>query len=359
MLELRDRGTTIVFSTHDMATAERLCDRIFMIFRGRRCSTARSTRSRRSYGARHDPRAHRRRARRARRHARRRRSSTRATCRRCACAGDPQAFLRALVGADRRASVRGDAAVAARHLRAHRAAGGAAPMSLAEDPRRRRSGVPRADALQGVPRQHRRVADLDPRAQLRAAADLRARRHIDEALRRHRSDVAATTTAVADAAQKRDAEMAAMPQTGDASRRSRPSASTSPAAGSTTCALALSERVRKEELFAFVEIPADAATREAALLLGPSRVRRSARLDVEDARRQAARRPLRRGAPRSRAHRRAGATRSRRRRSACGRATPTDASIPPRSRTRCARSSSRWRRCSCSSSSSSARCRSS
>jgi ABC-2 type transport system ATP-binding protein len=36
VLELRDRGTTIVFSTHDMATAERLCDRIFMIFRGKK-----------------------------------------------------------------------------------------------------------------------------------------------------------------------------------------------------------------------------------------------------------------------------------------------------------------------------------
>ncbi len=36
VLELRDRGTTIVFSTHDMAAAERLCDRIFMIFRGRK-----------------------------------------------------------------------------------------------------------------------------------------------------------------------------------------------------------------------------------------------------------------------------------------------------------------------------------
>ncbi|HEX9103242.1 MAG TPA: ATP-binding cassette domain-containing protein [Polyangia bacterium] len=36
VLQLRDRGTTIVFSTHDMATAERLCDRIFMIFRGRK-----------------------------------------------------------------------------------------------------------------------------------------------------------------------------------------------------------------------------------------------------------------------------------------------------------------------------------
>ena len=34
VLSLRERGTTIVFSTHDMSAAERLCDRIFMIFRG-------------------------------------------------------------------------------------------------------------------------------------------------------------------------------------------------------------------------------------------------------------------------------------------------------------------------------------
>ena len=36
VLEMRSRGTTVVFSTHDMATAERMCDRIFMIFRGRK-----------------------------------------------------------------------------------------------------------------------------------------------------------------------------------------------------------------------------------------------------------------------------------------------------------------------------------
>jgi ABC-2 type transport system ATP-binding protein len=36
VLEIRRRGTTVVFSTHDMATAERMCDRIFMIFRGRK-----------------------------------------------------------------------------------------------------------------------------------------------------------------------------------------------------------------------------------------------------------------------------------------------------------------------------------
>ena len=36
VLELRHRGATVVFSTHDMATAEKMCDRIFMIFRGRK-----------------------------------------------------------------------------------------------------------------------------------------------------------------------------------------------------------------------------------------------------------------------------------------------------------------------------------
>jgi ABC-2 type transport system ATP-binding protein len=36
VLDLRRRGTTIVFSTHDMGAAERICDRIFMIFKGRK-----------------------------------------------------------------------------------------------------------------------------------------------------------------------------------------------------------------------------------------------------------------------------------------------------------------------------------
>jgi ABC-2 type transport system ATP-binding protein len=34
VLDLRRQGTTIVFSTHDMSAAEKLCDRIFMIFKG-------------------------------------------------------------------------------------------------------------------------------------------------------------------------------------------------------------------------------------------------------------------------------------------------------------------------------------
>ena len=36
VLDLKKAGTTVVFSTHDMRVAERLCDRIFMIFKGRK-----------------------------------------------------------------------------------------------------------------------------------------------------------------------------------------------------------------------------------------------------------------------------------------------------------------------------------
>lgn len=36
VLDVRRTGTTIVFSTHDMGVAERMCDRIFMIYRGRK-----------------------------------------------------------------------------------------------------------------------------------------------------------------------------------------------------------------------------------------------------------------------------------------------------------------------------------
>jgi ABC-2 type transport system ATP-binding protein len=36
VLDLRRQGTTVVFSTHDMAVAERMCDRIFMIYKGRK-----------------------------------------------------------------------------------------------------------------------------------------------------------------------------------------------------------------------------------------------------------------------------------------------------------------------------------
>lgn len=36
ILELRAQGSTIIFSTHDMAMAENMCDSIFMIYRGRK-----------------------------------------------------------------------------------------------------------------------------------------------------------------------------------------------------------------------------------------------------------------------------------------------------------------------------------
>jgi len=36
VLDLKKAGTTVVFSTHDMSVAERLCDRIFMIYKGRK-----------------------------------------------------------------------------------------------------------------------------------------------------------------------------------------------------------------------------------------------------------------------------------------------------------------------------------
>jgi ABC-2 type transport system ATP-binding protein len=36
ILEMRQRGCTIILSTHDMGVAESLCDSIFMIFRGKK-----------------------------------------------------------------------------------------------------------------------------------------------------------------------------------------------------------------------------------------------------------------------------------------------------------------------------------
>jgi ABC-2 type transport system ATP-binding protein len=36
ILELRRQGATVIFSTHDMAMAERMCDFIFMIYQGRK-----------------------------------------------------------------------------------------------------------------------------------------------------------------------------------------------------------------------------------------------------------------------------------------------------------------------------------
>ena len=51
VLEMRRRGTTVVFSTHDMGTAEKMCDRIFMIFRGRKVLDGTLDDIQREYGA--------------------------------------------------------------------------------------------------------------------------------------------------------------------------------------------------------------------------------------------------------------------------------------------------------------------
>jgi ABC-2 type transport system ATP-binding protein len=51
VLDVRRAGTTVVFSTHDMAVAERMCDRIFMIFRGRKVLDGTLDEIQEAYGA--------------------------------------------------------------------------------------------------------------------------------------------------------------------------------------------------------------------------------------------------------------------------------------------------------------------
>ena len=50
ILSLREHGTTIIFSTHDMDVAERMCDTIFMIYRGRKVLDGPLEAIQRSYG---------------------------------------------------------------------------------------------------------------------------------------------------------------------------------------------------------------------------------------------------------------------------------------------------------------------
>lgn len=50
ILSLRDHGTTVIFSTHDMDVAERMCDTIFMIFRGQKVLDGSLDEIQRSYG---------------------------------------------------------------------------------------------------------------------------------------------------------------------------------------------------------------------------------------------------------------------------------------------------------------------
>jgi ABC-2 type transport system ATP-binding protein len=51
VLDVRRAGTTIVFSTHDMAVAERMCDRIFMIYKGKKVLDGTMDQIQAAYGA--------------------------------------------------------------------------------------------------------------------------------------------------------------------------------------------------------------------------------------------------------------------------------------------------------------------
>ena len=51
VLELRDRGTTVIFSTHDMEVAQQLCDRVFMIYQGRKVLDGSIDEIRQGYGS--------------------------------------------------------------------------------------------------------------------------------------------------------------------------------------------------------------------------------------------------------------------------------------------------------------------
>ena len=51
ILRLRREGTTVIFSTHDMATAEEMCDRIFMIYKGDKVLDGPLSEIRRQYGS--------------------------------------------------------------------------------------------------------------------------------------------------------------------------------------------------------------------------------------------------------------------------------------------------------------------
>ena len=51
VLDLRSRGATVIFSTHDMNVAERMCDFIFMIFKGRKVLDGTLTAIQNEYGS--------------------------------------------------------------------------------------------------------------------------------------------------------------------------------------------------------------------------------------------------------------------------------------------------------------------
>lgn len=51
VLELRESGTTVIFSTHDMQVAEKMCDFIFMIYKGKKVLDGTLTQIKSQYGS--------------------------------------------------------------------------------------------------------------------------------------------------------------------------------------------------------------------------------------------------------------------------------------------------------------------
>ena len=117
------RGTTIVFSTHDMAMAEQMCDRIFMIFKGRKVLDGTLDEIQATLRARHRACARTgRRGRAARRSQGVESVIDHGNMQEVRLSVDPQAFLGPAGRAHRGPPLRDHAAVAARHLRGDRAA---------------------------------------------------------------------------------------------------------------------------------------------------------------------------------------------------------------------------------------------
>ena len=259
VLDLRRNGTTVVLSTHDMTVAERLCDRIFMIFRGRKVLDGSledihtrfahdTIRVRTSGGA-------------------------------AALAGmagvelvtdagnfqdvrltiDPQEFLRDAHRHDRRAALRAEETVAARHLRGHRPAvgrgharhdGGGVMTRVFLIARTEFLAIVRGKAfIIGVLMMPVIIA-------LSIAFQVFAERRVDVSERKvvviDRTGVLYEHLASAAAEHNRDTERDGA-RTGPAFLL-EPVATADATPGETE--LALSERIRTRDLFAFVEIPA-------------------------------------------------------------------------------------------------------
>ena len=269
VLEMRRRGTTVVFSTHDMATAERMCDRIFMIFRGRKVLDGSLDEHPGAVRRRHRADPHAGGAAALDGHARRREPSTiSARSQEVRLKGDPQAFLARLLDAARRSITSRSRA------RRCRTSSSGSPSRrnavMQQDPHRRPVGVRDARPDQGV--HHQRHPDAGRHGGVdRARA--RARR-TPPTTRTARSRSSITRGVIAEPL-RRSPRRATRPPGRPPRRSCGPAPRFIPVEvkpdgrNPDDVRLELSDQVRSEELFAFVEIPAE-------ILRSGSRKRRSA-----------------------------------------------------------------------------------